>query len=186
MKKYIIFILSILILNSCNNNAGTKVVYTNGTPSIDSNSAYMVTIKDGKIQETYINKEDINTDNLKEAPNTLNDSSFYEYQTIEGIQKKVNVSKTSYRKENFSVSINNDSIKLGDSLVSYIYLNKNVNVSLKEEENYIKKIREMEHGQLILFSRAAKIIGVNSIEGIITNKKEKFPFKYNYAIVETL
>ncbi|MFN6945897.1 MAG: hypothetical protein ACK4ND_13190 [Cytophagaceae bacterium] len=176
-------LLGIILMFSCNDR-GSTVIYTDGTPPIDSSTAFMITFdEDGNVKERYVNKKHFDVGNLEAVINGLNDSCFYEFKTNEGVGKKHRVFKHLYRNESFRVEIENDSVSVGDAFKAYLdLLDDEITFFVEGGEDYKKEETNEAGIRSIVFSKKENSDGLKSFKGYIMEKGRKIPFNYNYVV----
>ncbi|PRY08988.1 hypothetical protein CLV24_11939 [Pontibacter ummariensis] len=102
-----------------------------------------------------------------------------------GYEKK-EVFKYDYRKEDLSVSFNNDTASASAPFEASVYLNpadiKNASISIKNEEAYTVKQEEGDYGIRYLYRAKAPKKGINTFEAKVTLHGQVHPIQFNYFV----
>ncbi|WP_299818874.1 hypothetical protein [uncultured Pontibacter sp.] len=132
-------------------------------------------------------KRDTVSDSVELVNSQLNGDVFYRLAKGEdrGYVKK-EVFKYDYRKEDLSVSFNNDTASASVPFEASICLNptdiKNTSISIKNEEAYTVKQEEGEYGVRYIYRAKAPNKGVNTFEAKVMLDGQVYPIQFNYFV----
>jgi hypothetical protein len=132
-------------------------------------------------------RRDTVSESVELVNSPLNGDVFYRLAKGEdGGYLKEEVFKYDYRKEDFSVSFNNDTVSASVTFEVSVYLNptdvKNASVSIENGEAYTVKREEGEHGVRYHYRARAPKKGVNTFEANVVLQEQVYPIQFNYFV----
>ena len=132
-------------------------------------------------------KRDTASESVELVNSPLNGDVFY--RLVKGEDRgyvKKEVFKYDYRKEDFSVSFNNDTASTSVPFEAFVYLNptdiNNASVSIKNEEGYTVKREEGKYGVRYLYRAKAPKKGINTFEAKVMLDGQLHPIQFNYIV----
>ncbi|MBF9252371.1 hypothetical protein I2I11_03610 [Pontibacter sp. 172403-2] len=137
--------------------------------------------------ELIFTKRDTVSESIKLVNSPLNGDIFYKLaKGKDGIFRKKEVFKYTYRKEDFSISFSNDTTSLSAPFVATIYLNpikgESTFVSIENEKSYVIEREEGKYGVKYIYRASAPKHGVNTFKGEVLLHEDIYPIQFRYFV----
>ncbi len=132
-------------------------------------------------------RRDTVSESVELVNSQLNGDVFYRLAKGEnsGYEKK-EVFKYDYRKEDFSVSFNNDTASASAPFEASVYMNpleiKKASINVENTEAYIVEQKEIKYGVKYVYRAKAPKKGVNTFEAKVILHGQLHPIQFNYFV----